>query len=130
MTTSQTDTHVTAASRAPNHDPDSAGKPRSRKTQATPTVPKSARKSRQRTKTSKSKPAKTAPGARKGSKTAKLLALLKRPNGVTLTELLKATGWQPHSVRGFLSGTVGKKMGLKVSSTKDAGGNRRYSLKA
>jgi hypothetical protein len=48
-------------------------------------------------------------GARDGSKTATILELLKRPGGVTAKELLKATGWQPHSLRGFLSGTVGKK---------------------
>jgi hypothetical protein len=43
---------------------------------------------------------------------------------------MKVTGWQPHSVRGFLSGTVGKKMGLPVTSTKGEDGERRYSVKA
>jgi hypothetical protein len=56
--------------------------------------------------------------------------LLKRPDGVTLAELMKATGWQAHSVRGFLSGTVSKKMGLAVTSTKAEGGERTYSIKA
>jgi uncharacterized protein DUF3489 len=92
---------------------------------------------------SKAKPAKKAspktkapkglkkPGAaRDGSKTAKVLDLLKRPDGATLKELMKATGWQPHSVRGFLSGAVGKKMGLKVTSTKGEDGERSYSVKA
>ena len=41
---------------------------------------------------------------------------------------MKATGWQAHSVRGFLSGTVGKKMGLTVTSTKGADGERRYAV--
>jgi Protein of unknown function (DUF3489) len=76
------------------------------------------------------KSAKKAAGARDGSKTAKVLDLLKRPGGVTAKELMKATGWQPHSVRGFLSGTVGKKMGLTVTSTKDEEGGRSYSIKA
>jgi hypothetical protein len=67
---------------------------------------------------------------RPGSKTAKVLSLLKRPEGASLKELLKATGWQPHSVRGFLSGTVAKKMGLKVSSKRAESGERRYSVKA
>jgi len=46
--------------------------------------------------------------ARRGSKTAKILDLLKRPGGVALKEIMKATEWQAHSVRGFLSGTLGK----------------------
>ena len=75
------------------------------------------------------KPAKTVAGAREGSKTEKVLDLLKRAGGATTKELIKATGWQPHSVRGFLSGTVGKKMGLAVTSTKGADGERSYSVK-
>jgi Protein of unknown function (DUF3489) len=69
-------------------------------------------------------------GPREGSKTDRILELLKRPEGVTAKELMKATGWQPHSVRGFLSGTVGKKMGLAVISTKGEDGERSYSIKA
>jgi len=43
---------------------------------------------------------------------------------------MKATDWQAHSVRGFLSGTIGKKMGLKVASTKTEDGERTYSIKS
>jgi hypothetical protein len=68
--------------------------------------------------------------AREGSKTATILDLLKRPGGATSNELLKATGWQPHSLRGFLSGTVGKKMGLTVASGIGEDGERSYSIKA
>jgi Tfp pilus assembly protein FimV len=68
--------------------------------------------------------------AREGSKTATILELLKQPGGVTAKELLKTTNWQPHSLRGFLSGTVGKKMGLTVTSTKGEDGERNYSVKA
>jgi hypothetical protein len=71
-----------------------------------------------------------ADGVREGSKTAKVLDLLKRPGGATSKELMKTTGWQAHSVRGFLSGTVGKKMGLAVTSTKGEDGERSYSIKA
>jgi hypothetical protein len=76
------------------------------------------------------KRAKQATSARDGSKAGKVLDLLKRPDGVTAKELMKATGWQPHSIRGFLSGTVSKKMGLAVTSTKGEDGERTYSVKA
>jgi hypothetical protein len=70
-----------------------------------------------------------APGAREGSKSAQVIGLLKRAGGATTTELMKATGWQAHSVRGFLSGALGKKMGLTVTSVKPADDDRRYSIK-
>ena len=76
------------------------------------------------------KAAKTVGEAREGSKAATVLDLLKRPDGATLAELTKATGWQAHSVRGFLSGTVSKKMGLAIESTKVEDGERTYSVKA
>ena len=69
-----------------------------------------------------------APPASSGSKTAQVLDLLRRPGGATLQELQKATGWLPHSVRGFLSGALRKQMGLALASTKDPGTPRRYSL--
>jgi hypothetical protein len=112
---------------------------------ATGEKPKAAKKARvapQRADVAKKKgksgknasPAKKAPKsakiARDGSKTGKVLDLLKRTGGVTAKELMKATGWQPHSVRGFLSGTIGKKMGLTVTSTKSDDGERTYSVKA
>jgi hypothetical protein len=71
-----------------------------------------------------------ASSARDGSKAAKVLDLLKRPEGASMKELLKSTGWQPHSVRGFLSGTIRKKMGMTVTSTKPVDGERTYSIKA
>jgi hypothetical protein len=64
------------------------------------------------------------------SKSARILDLLKRPGGVTAKELMQATGWQPHSVRGFLSGTVRKKLGLTVTSAKGEDGERSYSVEA
>ena len=77
-----------------------------------------------------SKSAEKATGARDSSKTATILEMLKRPDGATAKELLKATGWQPHSLRGFLSGTISKKLGLTVVSTKNGYGERAYSVKA
>ena len=76
------------------------------------------------------KGAKKSKPVREGSKTNKVLELLKRPGGVTAKELMKVTAWQPHSIRGFLSGTVRKKMGLTVTSTKGEDGERSYSIKA
>ena len=76
------------------------------------------------------KAAKKAGPVRDGSKAAEVLNLLKRPDGVTLKELMKATAWQAHSVRGFLSGSVGKKMGLAVTSAKGDEGERTYYVKA
>ena len=70
----------------------------------------------------------TADRVRQGSKTAKVLELVKRSGGATLKHIMKATGWQSHSVRGFLSGTLGKKMGLKIESSKTNDGERVYSL--
>lgn len=72
---------------------------------------------------------KTADGIRDCSKTAVILDLLRRPGGATATGLMVATGWQKHSIHGFLSGTVGKKLGLAIATTKGAGGERIYSLK-
>lgn len=71
---------------------------------------------------------KNAVTARHSGKTAKILDLLRRPAGVTLKELMKATDWQAHSVRGFISGTVGKKMGTPVESSRRADGERVYRL--
>jgi len=71
---------------------------------------------------------KAAKTAREGSKTAKVLEALRRSGGATLNELMKTTGWQAHSVRGFLSRKVGKDMGLKLRSTKTKEGERSYSV--
>jgi hypothetical protein len=76
------------------------------------------------------KAAKEKGAVREGSKTETILEMLKRPGGATAKELLKITGWQAHSLRGFLSGTIRKKMGLAVVSAKIEGGERTYSVKA
>jgi hypothetical protein len=72
--------------------------------------------------------AKEKPEARDGSKKAVVLSLLRREGGATLGEIAQATDWQLHSIRGFLSGQITKKMGLKIESTKDDGGKRRYHI--
>jgi hypothetical protein len=56
------------------------------------------------------------------------LELLGRPEGACIDELQAATGWQAHSVRGFLSGTIKKKLGLTLSSDRSGDGPRRYRI--
>lgn len=74
----------------------------------------------------KAKPETESPRA--GSKTAKILELIGRAKGTTLAEIMAATGWQAHSVRGFLS-TAGKKHNVKIESEKSEGGARVYRIK-
>jgi hypothetical protein len=62
--------------------------------------------------------------SRPKSKQARLVGLLRRPRGATLTELMSATGWQAHSVRGAISGAIRKKLGLNVITQAD--GDRRF----
>jgi hypothetical protein len=62
------------------------------------------------------------------SKSDQVLILLKRSGGATLDDLMNATKWQSHSVRGFLSGTVRKRMGLKLVSELGEQGLRRYRI--
>ncbi len=80
----------------------------------------------------RSRPKADAPTATrsKATKTQACLDLLRRPNGATLEELQQATAWQAHSVRGFLAGTVKKKLGLKLASDKPEDGPRRYRILA
>jgi hypothetical protein len=59
---------------------------------------------------------------KRGAAQDALLRLLRRPEGATIAEMQGATGWRPHSVRGALSGLIGKKLGHAVTSTKEERG--------
>ena len=67
------------------------------------------------------------PAAEGSNKTAEVIALMKRAKGVTLAEIIEATGWQKHTVRGFVS-TLGSKGGEKIESSKNAAGERTYKI--
>jgi hypothetical protein len=91
--------------------------------------------------TKKAKAAKTTRQAGKAPKSAKakstkpndtnkelVLGLLRRKGGATIAEIAKATGWQNHSIRGFISGTLTKKMRLSIESSKNEGEDRTYRI--
>jgi hypothetical protein len=73
-------------------------------------------------------PAKKPRRSREGTKEAQLIAMLRRPEGATIAQVIAATGWQPHTVRGAISGALKKKRGLDVTSEKNAAGERVYRI--
>ena len=69
----------------------------------------------------------TRPEADPGSKQSRVIAMLQSPTGATIAAMMKTTGWQEHSVRGFLAGVVRKRLKLKLGSKK-VDGNRVYRI--
>ena len=88
--------------------------------------PKAAPKKQASKKAAKPAP-KEARKPRAESKTTKILNLILRPKGATLAEIMKAAGWQAHSVRGFIS-TAGKKHNVTIESSKNEAGERTYRI--
>jgi hypothetical protein len=68
-------------------------------------------------------------GAREGSKKAEVIDLMRRSQGATLAEIMELTGWQAHTVRGFVSGTLIKKLSLNVESFRSNEKERTYRIK-
>ncbi len=69
------------------------------------------------------------PVSRKFSKQAEVMDLMRRPAGATLAEIMDLTAWQAHSVRGFVSGTLKKKLGLRVESFRTEARERTYKIR-
>jgi Protein of unknown function (DUF3489) len=91
---------------------------------------KSAKKRSRATATSSvaaAKPSHQTKEADAGSKQSRVIAMLQSPTGATIAAMMKATGWQPHSVRGFLASVVRKRLKLKLASKK-IDGNRVYQI--
>jgi len=65
---------------------------------------------------------------RSATKAETIVALLRRSHGTNIAELMKATGWQAHSIRGFLAGTVKRRMRLSLASERSDGKDRRYRV--
>ena len=65
---------------------------------------------------------------RAGTKQAQIIALLQRPEGATIAEIVEVTGWQAHSARGMISGALKKKLGLMITSAKEDGRGAVYRI--
>jgi len=65
---------------------------------------------------------------REGTKQAQLIEMLRRPDGATIAEIVDATGWQAHTVRGAMAGALKKKLGLEVTSEKVEERGRVYRI--
>ena len=70
------------------------------------------------------------PRTRDNSKQARVIAMLKRPEGATIAQICETTGWQAHTVRGTFAGAFKKKLGLTITSSKESGTERIYRIVA
>jgi len=126
MTNEETDTAATTAERGA-HGASAKGTSKKAAT-GKKGAPKAQKTAKGGKKAANPRRAKEVAAPRPESKGAKVLALIRRPKGATLAELAKLTGWQNHSIRGYLSGTIGKRMGLTVESIRREDGERVYSI--
>jgi hypothetical protein len=131
MTNAETNTPATVAEQGAHVAPEKASpKEGTTRKKGAPKGRKAAKGGKAKTGKKAAKPArdKEAAAPRPESKGAKILALIGRAKGATLAEIQKATDWQAHSVRGFLS-TAAKKHKLQIDSTKSEAGDRLYKIK-
>jgi Protein of unknown function (DUF3489) len=112
-----------AVTEAPQAAPDAQDADTAPQAPQASSEPAQAIKTRRATKgKAKAKPAKAAssdkPAPRAGTKQAHMIELLKRPEGATVEQIVAATGWQHHTIRGAISGALKKKLGLKIEATR------------
>src|ERR1035437_6737562 len=139
-TTSTTETAAVAEQGAPVAPEQAPSKKAASQKKVAPKASKGAKKAAKQAKAAPKKPAKEKVTSKKAanvkeakvprefSKKSIVLDLLRRPKGATMAEIAKATDWQNHSIRGFISGNLAKKMGLTVESTKNEAGERTYKI--
>jgi len=78
--------------------------------------------------TPQSEPEQVKPIPRTGTKQALLIEMLEAPDGATIAEIAKALNWQPHTIRGSMSGALKKRLGLTITSEKVEGRGRTYKI--
>ena len=133
MSTEETNTAATVAERGAHVAPEKApSKKGAGQKKGAPKAKKSAKAAapKKQAKASKKTPAKSerkATAPRAESKGAKILDMIARAKGATLAEIMKATDWQAHSVRGFIS-TAAKKHKVNIESSKNEAGDRVYKI--
>jgi hypothetical protein len=116
------DKAATVAERGANFAPE---KPASKKGASKKTGAPKAKRSAKPKKPAKAPAKKSA--SERDNKKAEVIAMMKRAKGVTVAEIVEATGWQKHTVRGFVR-ILGSKSGEKIESTKNAAGERSYRI--
>jgi hypothetical protein len=115
--------HATTGPVATEPAPEAADAPLAGKAQA-----KTAGRGPRRERTAPKTAAAGTPTPREGTKQALLISMLRRPEGATVEEVVEATGWQKHTIRGAISGALKKKLSLDVTSDKVEGRGRVYRI--
>ena len=138
MTLAITEAGLAAIGIGPESEPKSKAAPKPAASKTPAKAPKAATSAKNAKPAKTAAPAKkptraapagaTAPTPREGTKQATMIAMLQRKNGATIAEIVDATGWQQHTVRGAFAGALKKKLGLNIVSEKDEKRGRVYRI--